>query len=345
MNPADEKFMNRAIELAQLGLGSVSPNPLVGCVIVHEGKIIGEGYHKKYGEAHAEVNAINAVTKNELLKESTAYVTLEPCSHTGKTPPCADLLIKKGIKKVVVAHKDPFKEVDGNGLQKLHNANIQTEVGVLEDVAKEQNRRFLTFINNKRPYVILKWAQTADGFIARENYDSKWISNEKSRQLVHKWRTEEDAIIVGKNTAKYDNPLLTARDWKGKNPVRILLDRKLEIDHESNLYNADAKTIILNEKKETTDSHIIWTKISDFSPSSILEKIYSLNIQSVIIEGGAKVLNSFVNENCWDEARVFISSAKFEKGIAAPDLKTEPIKEEEILDDILKTYRNKWPKT
>ncbi len=341
MDYSDEIFMKRAIELAALGKGSVSPNPIVGCVIVHEKKIIGEGYHEKYGEAHAEVNAIKSVSNQELLKESTAYVTLEPCSHHGKTPPCADLLIEVGIKKVVIACRDPFDQVDGKGIEKLDDAGIETILGVLENEASEQNRRFLTFHEKKRPYVILKWAQTSDGFIARENYDSKWISNEKSRQLVHKWRAEEDAILVGKNTAAHDNPSLTVRDWNGKNPTRILIDRNLEINHDANLLDDEAKTFILNSEKteEVNSNH--WIKMEDFSSKSILNQLFQLKIQSVIIEGGAKTLNSFIEDDCWDEAKVFTSEATFETGIVAPKIEGLLSEEKSIVNDTLRIYRNK----
>ncbi len=340
MNHSDETFMSRAIELAALGKGSVSPNPLVGCVIAHENKIIGEGYHQKYGEAHAEVNAVKSVSNKDLLPRSTAFVTLEPCAHHGKTPPCADLLIDVGIKKVVIGSKDPFDRVDGKGIQKLKEAGIETVVGVLENKTNEQNRRFLTFHKQNRPYVILKWAQTADGFIARENFDSKWISNEKSRQLVHKWRAEEDAILVGKNTALYDNPSLTVRDWEGRNPTRILIDPNLEIDDSCNLLNEEAKTIIFNGDKEGEERSNKWIKMKDFSVESILNQLFQLKIQSIIIEGGAKTLNSFIENDCWDEARVFTATSQFEKGIEAPQIDGRLLKKESIIDDIVEFYRN-----
>lgn len=340
MNHSDEIFMSRAIELAALGKGSVSPNPLVGCVIVHDNKIIGEGYHQKYGEAHAEVNAVQSVTDKNLLPQSTAYVTLEPCAHHGKTPPCADLLIDVGIKKVVIGSKDPFDQVDGKGIQKLETAGIETVVGVLENETNDQNRRFLTYHQQKRPYVILKWAQTSDGFMAKENFDSKWISNEKSRQLVHKWRAEEDAILVGKNTALYDNPSLTVRDWDGNNPTRILIDPKLEIDDNSNLFNEEASTYILNAKKSEEVNSNYWIKMEDFSAQSILKELYQLNIQSVIIEGGSQTLNSFIEDDCWDEARVFTSTTRFDKGIEAPNIEGKLIRTASIIDDTLAFYRN-----
>ncbi|WP_436514913.1 bifunctional diaminohydroxyphosphoribosylaminopyrimidine deaminase/5-amino-6-(5-phosphoribosylamino)uracil reductase RibD [Ekhidna sp. To15] len=336
----DSLYMKRALELAALGRGHVSPNPMVGCVIVHQDKIVGEGYHQKYGEAHAEVNAIKDVKDQSILPACTAYVTLEPCAHHGKTPPCADLLIEKKLKRVVIACRDPFDQVDGKGMEKLKNAGIEVSLGVLQDEAEHLNRRFFTSIKNQRPYVILKWAQTLDGFVARENYDSKWISNSSSRQLVHKWRTEEDAILVGKNTAHYDNPTLTAREWSGRNPTRILLDSNLEIKKTSNLFNEDAPTLVLNSLKEEKKKNIEWIKTEMNNPWSVLRKLHEQNIQSVIIEGGSQVLNSFINENCWDEARVFITDEAFLSGIPAPKIEGIASEEEVIFNDKLITYRN-----
>ncbi|MEQ9468745.1 MAG: bifunctional diaminohydroxyphosphoribosylaminopyrimidine deaminase/5-amino-6-(5-phosphoribosylamino)uracil reductase RibD [Ekhidna sp.] len=333
--------MQRALELAELGRGSVSPNPMVGCVIVHGDKIIGEGYHQKYGEAHAEVHAINSVQDHSLLAESTAYVTLEPCAHHGKTPPCADLLIEKKLRQVVIASRDSFKQVDGKGIEKLHEAGIAIEVGLMEKEALELNKRFFTSIRKERPYVILKWAQTSDGFVARENYDSKWISNSYSRQLVHKWRTEEDAILVGKNTAIHDNPTLTARDWEGRNPIRILLDSNLVTKKDANLFNDDAPTLVFNSSKEGKEKNIEWIKVDLNNPWSVLGKLHERKIQSVIIEGGSQVLNSFIHENCWDEARVFTSQKTFGKGIAAPEIEGEITQNEAIFDDQLTIYKNR----
>ena len=336
----DSRYMQRALELAELGRGSVSPNPMVGCVIVHQGKIIGEGYHKKYGEAHAEVNAIHSVKDHSVFPECTAYVTLEPCAHHGKTPPCADLLIEKKIKRIVVACRDPFGQVDGKGIEKLQKAGLDVQLGMLEKEAIELNKRFFTSVQKERPYVILKWAQTSDGFVARENYGSKWISNSYSRQLVHKWRGEEDAILVGKNTAIHDNPTLTVREWSGKNPIRILLDSNLEVPKSANLFKNEAPTLILNSIKEEKSGAIEWIKTDMNNPWSVLRKLHERKIQSVIIEGGSQVLNSFINENCWDEARVFISETTFGKGIAAPEIEGKVEKEEPIFADQLTIYRN-----
>lgn len=332
--------MQRALALAKLGRGHVSPNPMVGCVIVHKNKIIGEGYHQKFGEAHAEVNAINSVKDQSLLSESTAYVSLEPCAHHGKTPPCADLLIEKKLKRVIVACRDPFDQVDGKGIEKLRKAGIEVEIGILENEAKELNKRFFTSVQKERPYIILKWAQTSDGFVARENYDSKWISNANSRQLVHKWRTEEDAILVGKNTALHDNPSLTARDWEGRNPVRVLLDSNLEIHSDSNLFSKEAKTLILNSLEEKVEGNIEWIKTEMNNPWSVLRQLHERIIQSVIIEGGSQVLNSFINEDCWDEARVFTSNSTFGKGIRPPELDGKIVSKESIFADQLTIYQN-----
>lgn len=336
----DDRYMQRALELAELGRGSVSPNPMVGCVIVHQDRIIGEGYHMKCGEAHAEVNAIGSVIDESKLIESTVYVTLEPCAHHGKTPPCADLIIEKKIRRVVVACRDPFDQVDGKGIENLNAAGVEVECGILEKEAIALNKRFFTSVQKERPYVILKWAQTADGFIARENYDSKWISNPYSRQLVHKWRTEEDAILVGKNTAIHDNPSLTAREWDGKNPIRILLDSNLEVGKESKLFNTEAPTWILNSIQGKKSKNVEWIKTEMNNPWSVLRQLQERGIQSVIIEGGSQVLNSFINENCWDEARVFSSDSTFGKGIKAPFIEGLVEKEETIFTDQLTIYRN-----
>jgi diaminohydroxyphosphoribosylaminopyrimidine deaminase / 5-amino-6-(5-phosphoribosylamino)uracil reductase len=243
-------FMQRALDLAALGRGTVSPNPMVGCVIVHQNKIIGEGYHQQYGGAHAEPNAINSVRDKDLLSQSTLYVTLEPCAHWGKTPPCANLLIEMKVRKVVIATKDANPEVGGKGIYLLKEAGIEVITGVLEDQARELNKRFFTSMEKQRPYVILKWAQTRDGFIARENFDSKWISNSYSRQLVHKWRSEEDAIMVGTQTARYDNPMLNVRDWTGRNPLRIVLDRHMSLKSELHLFDGSQPTLRYNQVRQ-----------------------------------------------------------------------------------------------
>lgn len=331
--------MRRALELSVLGQGYVSPNPLVGCVIVHNNTIIGEGWHKKYGEPHAEVNAIESVQDKSLLKESALYVNLEPCSHVGKTPPCADLLIKHQFKKVVVANLDTNPVVAGEGVKKLRAAGIEVVTGILEKEGRELNKRFFTFMEKKRPFILLKWAETSDGFIARENYDSKWISNEYSRQLVHKWRTEEDAVLVGTKTAFHDNPELTVRDWTGRNPVRIVLDRFLRLSDKLHLFDRSTKTICYNVLKheEHTNLSLIRLEEKEFI-NHLLEDLSKQKIQSVLIEGGAATLQLFIDAGLWDEARVFISDKGFGKGITAPRLHGNLIGQESVFNDTLRFY-------
>ncbi|TXD77794.1 bifunctional diaminohydroxyphosphoribosylaminopyrimidine deaminase/5-amino-6-(5-phosphoribosylamino)uracil reductase RibD [Algoriphagus ratkowskyi] len=333
--------MQRALELAEFGRGKVSPNPMVGCVIVHQNKIIGEGYHQKYGQAHAEVNAVNAVKNHELLMEATVYVTLEPCAHYGKTPPCASLLVEKKVRKVVIAAFDTNPLVGGKGFQQLKDAGIEVVTGLLEKEARIQNKRFFTQIEKKRPYVILKWAQTLDGFVAREDYSSKWITNASSRQLVHKWRAEEDAIMVGKNTAKYDDPALNVRDWVGKNPLRLVIDSRLELPNSLKLFDEAVPTICYNTKKSEVKGTLEYKKLDpDFQVKDILEDLYKRNIQSVLIEGGSYSLNKFLASELWDEARVFTSSNKFGSGVAAPIPPTPVSETIEILEDTLRIYHH-----
>ncbi|RAJ30239.1 bifunctional diaminohydroxyphosphoribosylaminopyrimidine deaminase/5-amino-6-(5-phosphoribosylamino)uracil reductase RibD [Pedobacter cryoconitis] len=346
---SDELYMKRCLELAEMGNGQVSPNPLVGCVIVSGGKIIGEGYHQKYGQAHAEVNAIRSVTDRygeqaaELLKNAVAYVSLEPCAHFGKTPPCADLLIRHQLKKVVIGNRDPFPDVDGKGIEKLKNAGIEVVSGVLEEECFEVNRRFFTRITQQRPYIILKWARTANGYFAPRNSVQQWISGPLSKKLVHKWRTEEDAILVGKQTAIADNPALSAREWPGKNPVRIAIDRKLEIPADSKLYNQDAKTIIFNEQKTTVEGNIHFIEMEDmqyYLPQKIAYQLYLMDIQSIIIEGGANILNQFISSGLWDEARVFNSASSWDIGIHSPQINGNILSVTQIDKDQLTIYKN-----
>ncbi len=329
--------MSRAIELAELGLGRVSPNPMVGCVIVHHEKIIGEGYHEKYGEAHAEVNAIKSVIDESLLSESTVYVTLEPCAHHGQTPPCVDVLIRKKVMKVVIGCLDPYDEVNGKSQEMLINAGIEVEVGVLEHECQSLNKRFFTFIREKRPFVILKWAQTNDGFIARENFDSKWISNQYSRQLVHKWRAEEDAILVGKNTAYYDNPSLTVRDWEGRNPVRVVIDNRLELSKDLNLFDGSVRTIVVNLENDEQSNNLVYL-VYDGSIKDMLKKLYDQKIQSLIIEGGAKLLHSMIESELWDEARIFSSKEDFGAGVESPGIGGRVLADKDIMGDRLEIF-------
>lgn len=321
-----EIYMQRCLELAALGAGSVSPNPMVGAVIVHNGKVIGEGYHQKYGEAHAEVNAVNAVIASysnhaDLLKKSTIYVSLEPCAHYGKTPPCADLIIKHQIPKVVVGCRDPFAQVDGKGIEKLQTAGIEVKLGVLEKECQWLNRRFFTRVQKQRPYIILKWAQTADGFFAPADGSQHWITGPESRKLVHQWRAEEDAILVGKNTILADNPQLNVRYAEGKSPKRVVIDRRLELNEQLNVFDQSVETLIFNEIKTDIDGKNKYIALEDFDrfvPQYILFQLYLQDIQSVIIEGGAYTLKAFIDAGLWDEARIFTGASVLENGIKAP---------------------------
>jgi len=346
---SDELYMKRCLELAELGNGEVSPNPLVGCVIVSGGKIIGEGYHKKYGQAHAEVNAINSVLEKHgdlaaaLLKEATAYVSLEPCAHFGKTPPCADLLIRYQVKKVVIGTPDPFPDVDGKGIGKLTNAGIEVVSGVLEKECRQVNRRFFTRIVQQRPYIILKWARTANGYFAPHNSVQSWISGPLAKKLVHQWRTEEDAILVGKKTALADNPQLSSREWPGKNPVRIIIDRMLEVPEDYHIYNDQAKTVIFNEQKTDVSGNIHFIQMEDmqyYLPQKIAFQLYLMDIQSIIIEGGANILNQFIAAGLWDEARVFNSSNSWDTGILSPQINGRITSVTELDNDQVTIYEN-----
>ncbi|MFD2918030.1 bifunctional diaminohydroxyphosphoribosylaminopyrimidine deaminase/5-amino-6-(5-phosphoribosylamino)uracil reductase RibD [Psychroserpens luteus] len=329
-----EIYIKRSIEIAKSGLGSTAPNPMVGSVIVYDNKIIGEGYTSAYGGNHAEVNAINSVENKELLKDATLYVTLEPCSHFGKTPPCSDLIIHHKIANVVIGCVDDNPEVAGKGIAKLIASGCHVTVGVLETECKEHHKRFFTFHNKKRPYIILKWAETANGFIAPIKKDEKkpvWITNAYSRQLVHKWRAEEQSILVGTNTVLEDNPSLTVRDWTGKNPIRVVIDRELKLSKEHSVFNAEAETIEISK--------------NDFDFNKPLAKqiatiLHSRNINSIIIEGGEKTLQTFIDENLWDEARVFTGNTTFKNGIKAPEFYGKLISEEKIIEDTLHIYVN-----
>jgi len=335
--------MHRALQLARLGLGAVSPNPMVGCVIVKKNKIIGEGNHEKYGEGHAEVNAVNSVREESDLEGCTVYVTLEPCAHFGKTPPCAHLLVDSKVGKVVICNQDPNPLVAGKGIDILKDAGIEVVSGVLQEEGKKLNRRFLTYFIKERPYVVLKWAQTADGFIARENFDSKWISNKSARQLVHKWRAEEQAILVGTNTAKHDNPSLTTRNWSGSNPMRIVLDRNLRLESSLNLFDGVVRTIVFNEREDKTSHNLEYIKLPQLSPFFILKALFERKIQSVFIEGGSATLQSFIDAGLWDEARVFESQTTFGTGVKSPFLETQPSETFTVDNNVLTIYQNNKP--
>ncbi|MEN2400691.1 bifunctional diaminohydroxyphosphoribosylaminopyrimidine deaminase/5-amino-6-(5-phosphoribosylamino)uracil reductase RibD [Flavobacterium sp. MC2016-06] len=321
-----EKYIKRCIELAKNGLGTTYPNPMVGSVIVYDGKIIGEGWHKKAGEPHAEVNAIRAVKDKSLLKKATIYVSLEPCSHFGKTPPCCDLIIEHKIPNVVVGTVDPNEKVAGRGIKKIIESGASVTVGILEEQCNELNKRFFTFHQHKRPYIILKWAESQDGFLAPEKEIDQerkpvWITNLYSRQLVHKWRSEEQAILVGTQTVIDDNPKLNTRDWSGNNPVRVVLDQNNRIDKDSFIFDDSVKTIIITKSETRSEKENTTFEVIDFYQNiipQILEVLYQNQIQSIIIEGGLQTLQTFIATNIWDEARIFIGNVTFNKGTKAP---------------------------
>jgi diaminohydroxyphosphoribosylaminopyrimidine deaminase / 5-amino-6-(5-phosphoribosylamino)uracil reductase len=335
----DELLIQRTFDLALMGVGAVSPNPRVGCVIVKGGEVIGEGWHKKYGEAHAEVNAVESVADKNQLAGSTAYVNLEPCSHFGKTPPCSDLLIQHGVKKVVISNLDSNPLVAGEGIKKLKEAGIEVITGVLEKEGRDLNKRFFTYHEKQRPYIILKWAQTTDGFIAHSNYESRWISSEFSRQLVHKWRSEEDAVLVGTKTAAHDNPNLTVRDWSGRNPIRLVIDRFLRLSDNLNLFDKSVPTVCFNILKNEEHSNLKLVRLDElhFIPQ-LLTWLQTEKIQSLLVEGGSQTLSLFIESGLWDEARIFTSIRSFHKGIKAPPLQGDLILREQISTDLLQIY-------
>ena len=351
-----EKYIRRCIELAKNGLGITYPNPLVGSVIVFDDKIIGEGWHKKAGEPHAEVNAVNSVKDKSALKKATIYVSLEPCSHFGKTPPCCDLIIENNIPNVVIGTVDSNIKVAGKGIQKLIEAGKNVTVGVLEEECKELNKRFFTFHLKRRPYIILKWAESQDGYIApilcnpktseRNDIQKRapvWISNIYSRQLVHKWRSEEQAILVGTQTVVADNPKLDVRDWTGNNPVRIVIDRNNRIPTESLIFDSSAKTIIISESASSSEKENIQFEKIDFDKKvaeQIVEILYQNQIQSIIIEGGRQTLQTFVDSDLWDEARIFRGNLDLKNGTKAPVLLKKIIEKQAIQNDELLIFRN-----
>lgn len=346
-----EVYMQRCLRLAESGRQNTAPNPMVGAVIVHEGNIIGEGFHKEYGQPHAEVEAIQSVRDKSLLRNATMYVSLEPCCHFGKTPPCTSLIIEHGIPHVVVATTDPNPKVAGNGIRTLREAGIHVTENILKEEADKLNIRFHTFHIYKRPYVILKWAQSADGCIDKIPRNSSpeinWISNESSKQLVHKWRAEEAAILIGSQTAMNDNPSLTTRLWPGKNPLRLIIDPMFETPLHFNIFNAEAETICFHsseaEKPQDFPQRIqcVPLNMKQSVPVQVLTHLYSENINSLIVEGGRFTLNSFIETGLWDEARVITGNIIFEKGILAPELKHLPQRTETIENDIIHYYINK----
>ncbi len=336
-------FMQRCLDLAANGQGQTAPNPMVGCVVVHRGQVLGEGYHQAFGQPHAEVNAIAAVENKELLRESVLYVNLEPCSHHGKTPPCSQLILRSGIQQVVVGATDPNPLVDGQGISELRRNGCLVVEGVMEDACRQLNKRFYTYHREKRPYVVLKWAETADGFIdIRPRPDNHlrptWISSEKMRQLVHKWRSEEMAIMVGRRTAARDNPRLNVREWPGRQPMRLVVDQQLQLPAGLHLFDGQQPTLIFNTLRDDSQGHTRWVRLPlhHMGLQPIMDYLYEQHVQSVFVEGGQVLLQSFINQGLWDEARVFRGVQSFGMGIKAPVLDLSPaqsmrIGEEELI--------------
>jgi diaminohydroxyphosphoribosylaminopyrimidine deaminase/5-amino-6-(5-phosphoribosylamino)uracil reductase len=347
-----EFYMNRCLELGAKALREVAPNPMVGCVIIHDGNIIGEGYHILYGKEHAEVNAIRSVNDKELLKQATLYVNLEPCSHFGKTPPCADLIIKHHIPHVVIGSVDTNSLVAGQGIEKLKKAGIKVEIGILQQECRTLNKRFFTHHEKKRPYIILKWAQTQDGYIdakraVSDNEKALQISNEASQKLVHQWRSEEQAIIIGTNTALLDNPQLTVRMISGKNPLRITIDKALRIPADYHLLDKSTPTLVFTAEEAESEINLEYVQIDFTIPivPQILQELYKRNIRSLLVEGGERLLSGFIQNGFWDEANVFISNKKINEGVRAPLLIEKPVSTEDVSGDQLLKYQNQYAST
>ncbi|HEV7381663.1 MAG TPA: bifunctional diaminohydroxyphosphoribosylaminopyrimidine deaminase/5-amino-6-(5-phosphoribosylamino)uracil reductase RibD [Dyadobacter sp.] len=351
---SDIQWMQRALQLAEYGRGTVSPNPMVGCVIVHQGKIIGEGWHRHYGGPHAEVRAVDDAEEKgngSLLADATVYVTLEPCSHIGKTPPCADLLVRKNVRKVVICNHDPNPLVAGQGIEKLRTAGIEVQQGILEEEGLELNKRFFLTFRENRPYVILKWAETADGYLGHSNGAPVAISGAYSNMHVHKWRSEEDAILVGFNTALVDNPSLNVRKWVGRNPVRIVLDRNGILPETLHFFDKSQPTLIAgykNPKTEITypqryheipDTDHIQLNPGNDEVEQLLKELVNRKIHSVFVEGGPAVINSFLKSGLWDEIRRCQSNMVLGKGIMAPAPRGILTGSEKVQDDLWTYYR------
>lgn len=339
----DENYMARCLQLAALGKGLVAPNPLVGAVIVYQDSIIGEGYHQSYGGFHAEVNAINSVKDKSVLNQCTIYVSLEPCAHHGKTPPCADLLVKHNIKRVVVGCTDTSSKVRGRGIKRFREADIDVEMAILQDECRAMNKAFFIFHEKSRPHVILKWAETKNRLIdsnSGKDGDVSWISATETQAKVHSWRSECQAILVGKNTIIKDNPSLTVRAVDGQNPIRVILDSRLELSPSIQVKNKDVPTIVINLSENRIDDTLEYVKIDQMSVSSILEVLYKKNIQSVLVEGGGATLQSFIDADLWDEARVIVGKSSFESGTSAPCINLEVLRQEYFFGDHINYYSN-----
>ncbi|WP_246062543.1 bifunctional diaminohydroxyphosphoribosylaminopyrimidine deaminase/5-amino-6-(5-phosphoribosylamino)uracil reductase RibD [Mesohalobacter halotolerans] len=342
-----EKYMTRCIDLAKNGLGQTYPNPMVGCVVVYEDKIIAEGWHHRAGQAHAEVNAIEQIKDEDLIKNATLYVSLEPCSHFGKTPPCADLIVDKGFKKIVIGSIDPFAKVKGKGIQKLMANDCEVVLGVLEDECLDLNKRFMTFHNHKRPYIILKWAESQDGFLSPfefgkdQHQNPVWLTNTYSKQLVHQWRSEEQAILVGTHTVLMDNPALTTRLWKGKHPLRVVIDKDLKIPNSAKIFSDEAQTLVFTAHQKSKFKTTEFCQIDFDQPvlPQLLNELYSRDIQSLIVEGGQATLQAFIDANLWDEARVFKSPKQLKVGTHSPHFKAQLFQKEQIVEDELKLFK------
>jgi diaminohydroxyphosphoribosylaminopyrimidine deaminase/5-amino-6-(5-phosphoribosylamino)uracil reductase len=340
-----QMFMQRCLDLALLGIGEVAPNPMVGCVIVHNGIIIGEGYHQKYGQPHAEVNAIRSVQNPELLPHSTLYVSLEPCAHFGKTPPCSDLIIESQIPKVVIGTIDPFAKVAGKGIERMQNAGIEVEVGLLEKKCRTLNRRFFTFHEKKRPYIILKWAQTLDGFIDTDRTETQhptWITNALAKRLVHKQRSEESAVLIGTNTAEFDNPALTVREWAGNQPIRMVIDRMGRLNPNLHVFDGKAQTWVFTASERPDSLNLKFISL-DFDQNilpQMMAELFRNDILSVIVEGGRELLNSFLDINLWDEAFVYTGNQFFGRGVSAPNISGKVIAYRKLDDCKLHVMKN-----
>ena len=341
-----ESYMNRCLQLAEQGRGNVAPNPMVGCIIVHNGKIISEGYHEQFGSSHAEVNAIKKIENKKILKHSSLFVNLEPCAHHGKTPPCTDLILQMGISEIYIGSSDPNPIVSGKGIEILKDSGKKVQTGILAKESRELNKRFYTFHEKKRPYVILKWAETVDGFISRfpipENKNENKITNGEADKLNHQWRSEESAIMVGTNTVLNDNPALTTRLVNGKNPIRVLIDKKGIFQENLQIMKANSKVILFTENESKTEDHIEFVK-TDFKVSIIdfvLSELWKRNVQSLIVEGGSVLLNSFLESGLYDEIRILIGNKVFGSGIEAPNVDKSRAIKNFISDNELLTIKN-----